>query len=83
MKSTETMTNEELYNTAACDYDSIYLSQVRIVYSDYHTTDIYHVAYKRLRIWTAKQSFPFLNSLFVSPQRLAEMFVQCRQTLYM
>lgn len=27
MKSTETMTKEELYNTAACDYDSIYLSQ--------------------------------------------------------
>lgn len=38
MKSTETMTKEELYNTAACDYDSIYLSQVRIVYSDYHAT---------------------------------------------
>lgn len=39
MKSTETMTKEELYNTAACDYDSIYLSQVRIVYSDYQATE--------------------------------------------
>ena len=39
MKSTETMTKEELYNTAACDYDSIYLSQVRIVYSDCQATD--------------------------------------------
>ena len=38
MKSTETMTKEELYNTAACDYDSIYLSQVRICYSDYQAT---------------------------------------------
>ena len=34
------MTKEELYNTAACDYDSIYLSQVRIVYSDYQATDV-------------------------------------------
>ena len=39
MKSTETMTKDELYNTAACDYDSIYLSQVRIVYSDYQATE--------------------------------------------
>jgi len=30
MKSTQTMTKEELYNIGACDYDSVYMSQVRI-----------------------------------------------------
>lgn len=29
MKSTQTMTKEELYNIGACDYDSVYMSKVR------------------------------------------------------
>ena len=48
MKSTETMTKEELYNTAACDYDSIYLSQVRIVYGDYHALLIFKMMHTNL-----------------------------------
>ena len=29
MNSTQTMSKEELYNIGACDYDSVYMSEVR------------------------------------------------------
>ena len=29
MKSTQTMSKEELFNIGACDYDSVYMSEVR------------------------------------------------------
>ena len=43
MKSTQTMTNEELYNIGACDYDSVYLSQVRNGLFDRHP-NYYYIA---------------------------------------
>ena len=36
MKSTQTMTKEELYNIGACDYDSVYMSEVRTGLFDSH-----------------------------------------------
>ena len=74
MKSTETMTKEELYNTAACDYDSIYLSQVRIniVYSDYQATEYVTCCLQICETFGLQSShFYSLNHCLQGPQGLA------------
>ena len=39
MISSQTMTKEELYNMGACDYDSVYMSEVRTAwFTRYFTT---------------------------------------------
>ena len=66
MKSTQTMTNEELYNIGACDYDSVYMSQVRTGLFDRHPIIITLPLINKYNTIQYKQYLYFTWQLFLA-----------------